>query len=1064
MFKQLIFRNIRFYSKHHILLSFSLALISLIFCSALLIDHSLKEQLKSIGKVKIGHYTHSIFTDKHLFSYELFVNFNKDYADSTCFLKYNSQLHIPGTTQKVTNIQAYGVKDSFFHYTDKNYTFPKETGIVLNQLCADDLGVKKGEDIIISLQKNSKIQLDNGLSNINDTQLTRRLKVIDIISKKQLGYFSLTGSQNHQRNAFIALNTLQDMTDNEDLLNGIMIKSIDAEQTIQQNFKKFLTLKDYHLKVSQHKDFIKVQSDDFFIDDQISQSIHNQFNSSHQQLSWFIESFQSNNGKNCYYSMLAANDFILKQFNIKLEDHEIAIHHWLAEDLNLRIGDILTINYDTLSTMRKKVRNSTQFKVTHILDSKKLDQLNYLSSFIPGMSDSDHCRDWESGFDIDFSKIRKKDEAFWEKYQSSPKAFISLKSGKAFWNNPFGNQTEIFIESSEGPDTISNTILKTLPNYSFSIIPIKTAFEHAANQSFDFTSLFIALSFFLFISVFIIAYLQFTVLIEERSEELKLFQTLGFNDKVIKKILRIEFIFIIFLSAIIGACLSPLSTNMILNLLTTSWSETTQLQSLPFSFSLSSILNGAIIHFLVCLSFFHFTLRKVLNKKEKSKPIKRTFSQYISITFFVIGFFLYITPYQNQTQAYLFSFLAGLSVLTACTFLLSFLLNYFSKRTISPFTRWTVIIRNINQLKTQHLLSSILLASGLFFSLTMQNFKLDFNDIKMQKEGFLPYHTFLTCHTPQYQSPKALNQDLLNKEEKLILQEAQFVPLYSSNGDDASCLNLIRKKTPPIYGIETKQLDPNFLKINNSLFNESSVKELLQKTLDSENTLPIIIDEASMMWNLKMFLGDYFEFKNHHGETFKLKIVGTTAPNLLQGKVLLSAENFKKYIQQDLSYDFFLVSSKEPYEQLKSILQKITFKNNIETQKSSSMLSAFNEVQNTYLIIFQSLGLLSILLGSIGFSLNIIRNFFNRSIDHDLLKSLGFSSIKKIKLTFYENTTVFTTALFIATVSVLIGNSKSSSQSLLNQLLTTLYPICIIGLFGLVFIALTSLILIKSKK
>ena len=75
------------------------------------------------------------------------------------------------------------------------------------------------------------------------------------------------------------------------------------------------------------------------------------------------------------------------------------------------------------------------------MDEPQLDT-SWMPDF-PGLADKKNCRDWQPGFAIDTTKIRDKDEAYWEKYRGTPKAFVNLKVGQEMWGNRWGNVTAI---------------------------------------------------------------------------------------------------------------------------------------------------------------------------------------------------------------------------------------------------------------------------------------------------------------------------------------------------------------------------------------------------------------------------------------------------------------------------------------------------------------------------------------------------------------------------------------------------------------------------------------------
>ena len=62
-----------------------------------------------------------------------------------------------------------------------------------------------------------------------------------------------------------------------------------------------------------------------------------------------------------------------------------------------------------------------------------------------------------------------------------------------------------------------------------------------------------------------------------------------------------------------------------------------------------------------------------------------------------------------------------------------------------------------------------------------------------------------------------------------------------------------------------------------------------------------------------------------------------------------------------------------------------------EVTSAADRLDDFNAIQNTYLSIFQLLGGLGLLLGSIGLGIVVVRNVLERRTELALLRALGFN-------------------------------------------------------------------------
>ncbi|MDC0304766.1 hypothetical protein OAK99_02810, partial [Akkermansiaceae bacterium] len=48
----------------------------------------------------------------------------------------------------------------------------------------------------------------------------------------------------------------------------------------------------------------------------------------------------------------------------------------------------------------------------------------------PGVADVESARDWEPGLPLDLTRIRDKDDEYWEEFKGTPKAFVSHQTGE----------------------------------------------------------------------------------------------------------------------------------------------------------------------------------------------------------------------------------------------------------------------------------------------------------------------------------------------------------------------------------------------------------------------------------------------------------------------------------------------------------------------------------------------------------------------------------------------------------------------------------------------------------
>jgi len=125
-----------------------------------------------------------------------------------------------------------------------------------------------------------------------------------------------------------------------------------------------------------------------------------------------------------------------------LRDDEIVLNQWLAEDLQAKPGDAVTLVYfDPESGARLTERTNT-FRVHSIVPMQMPWADRTLMPQFPGIEKAETTADWDTAFPL-VHKIRPQDDDYWTEHRGTPKAFITLPAGQQMWANRFGNLTAI---------------------------------------------------------------------------------------------------------------------------------------------------------------------------------------------------------------------------------------------------------------------------------------------------------------------------------------------------------------------------------------------------------------------------------------------------------------------------------------------------------------------------------------------------------------------------------------------------------------------------------------------
>jgi ABC-type antimicrobial peptide transport system permease subunit len=157
------------------------------------------------------------------------------------------------------------------------------------------------------------------------------------------------------------------------------------------------------------------------------------------------------------------------------------------------------------------------------------------------------------------------------------------------------------------------------------------------------------------------------------------------------------------------------------------------------------------------------------------------------------------------------------------------------------------------------------------------------------------------------------------------------------------------------------------------------------------DVIPVIGDEAAVKWQLHSGLGKSITISDEAGRQVDLQFVALLKGSALQSELIISEANFRKLFPSIEGHSFFLIESqsiddKEITTGLEDCLSPFSF----DAEPVAGRLSAYVSVQNTYLSTFQMLGGFGLLLGTLGITVVMLRNIWERRGELALMEALGF--------------------------------------------------------------------------
>jgi len=240
-------------------------------------------------------------------------------------------------------------------------------------------------------------------------------------------------------------------------------------------------------------------------------------------------------------------------------------------------------------------------------------------------------------------------------------------------------------------------------------------------------------------------------------------------------------------------------------------------------------------------------------------------------------------------------------------------------------------------------------------------------------------------------------------QEKMVAA-CEVARLRGSGGDDASCINLYATLRPTILGVGSRFIERGGFTFTSHAALDPSPKadaidtpwRLLERKRDPEAPVPVILDQATAQWGLKLGgVGSRFQLDDDEGKAVAFEIVGLLEPGVLQGFVLVAERDFERIFPARSGYRMALVDasalSTDRRRALPRALAAAWTDAAPTVTPATRRLASLQAVQNTFLAGFQALGTLGLLLGTVGVAAVQAQGTLERLGSLAVLRAVGFT-------------------------------------------------------------------------
>jgi putative ABC transport system permease protein len=675
-----------------------------------------------------------------------------------------------------------------------------------------------------------------------------------------------------------------------------------------------------------------------------------------------------------------------------------------------------------------------------------------LTPEVPGVTDQDSISDWDLPFTLD-RKINAEDDRYWNEYRLTPKAFLPLAIGTAKFGSRFGSTTSlrIAIDPSQGDQDqtvlqskITDTLSAVRGDLGWRVQPIGAKQRAASAGTTPFDVLFLALSFFVIAAALMLIALLVRLNLQQRGAEHGVLMAVGTMPQQVARMATREGGIVAIVGGAIGLLLGNGYAKLLLEGLRRWWVGAVTVPFLQYHASWLSLLVGYVSGVGMAWIAIRWTCRhlhhappRVLLAGRAEEAIQSTHRggkwRWLSIVVWIVAIAMLASgPFlAGPAQAGLFvagamGLLVG-ALLATYQWLIPHQAKPEARKVVSDLSDGRVARRSVTRNPLRSTLTIGLLAIASFLILAMSAFQL-----RPSGEGVGGFALQAQTAQPIYRDlgDPVARREQLGREEP-ALASTKIFSFRQRGGDDASCNNLYRAVAPQVLSVpealvqwfDDPSLTPRFAwaaKTQGLANPWRAIDEAGQGT--EASPVPVILDQNTALWSLQLYggVGQTMIYR-YDDRDIHFRVVGLLQNSLLQGKLLIADENFRRVFPQQSGFQFFLIHTAADRASVANVLEQRLSDQGMDVVATESVLERLLAVQNTYLRTFQSLGALGLLLGVLGMAVVQLRSVIERRGELKLMMAIGFSPRRLHRLVVWESVWLLIIGLALGVLTAMAG-------------------------------------------
>jgi len=829
----LIRRGLRFYRRTHLGVIAGCAVSAAVLVGALFVGDSVRGTLERIALARLGKIHSALDSGGRYFRGGLAARMRDGLKAEVA-----SALHVQGMAlregRQINRVDVAGVDPSFFQLAEASLPKPLAAGqVALNRKLADALGAKAGDEVALRMFKPGFLSREAPLASRKEKDTRRSLlTVAAVLSDAQLGRFSLKSDQAGPYTAFVPLAWLQETLDLKDRAN--LLVAGESAKDPRDWLRSAWTLEDLGLQFNQPDSgkVVQLQSDRVYLETPVSGPALALRPDSVGVLYYLVNSISVEGGKSTPYSFVTAlaptADAALGPVPPGMKEDEILINRWLADQLGVGEGGRLQLAYSELTPSNEYVEKRRAFRVRGVVAMEALAEEKNLVPQFPGLTDVEGCKDWDIGLPLDEKQLKDPaNEAYWNTWKQTPKAFVTLAAGREMWGSRYGDLMAVrYPAAKTNARELRDDLREKINPEETGLVfrKVRGAALKAASESMDLGQLFLGMSIFLVAASLILTAMFFIFTVEQRAREMGVLLAVGIPRARVRRLFLGEGLVLAIVGSLAGIPLGWAFAKALVWGLGSAWSGAVADTAIEFHARASTGLIGAAAAAVISLGAMALALRR-----QSKRPVRELVAEDYSLSLdqaagpggsgrlrravFAVATLGAVgiaggTAFSHTARPAEGFFSAGALMLIGGIAAVRILLARLSTGSSSTLSIGALGVRNAARRPGRSMAAAGMLAAGCFVVFSVSAMKEDLSTQAGERAsgtgGFRLYAESSIA------IPQDLNEDrgraAYRLTDKALLKGVVIHPLRVRDGDDASCLNLNLSLTPPLLGVDARSM------------------------------------------------------------------------------------------------------------------------------------------------------------------------------------------------------------------------------------------------------------------